>query len=752
MPSVRNRDPGKPLSPPECAHRASSAARIAAAVIILLFLGQAIHGLWVKSGTCDELGAHLPAGILHWRSGQCAGGLANPPLGQLLVGAGPVLFGSADRPLADSPRALLPARLPVLLLGLFTLFTTSLLAARAAGPAGALAALGAAALSPNLVAHARLATLDMPATAFAALACLLAWRAARRPGLGPLVAVAVAVGVACQLKYTALHLLPSLSLAALLLAGSWRERALRCAAILLAGLVGTIALAWLTALASPSPAEASAPVGGALWARIASAILPAPYVEGVATKWRHAQAGHFAYLLGKRSAEGFPHYFAVAIAVKTPLPILAAGAAGAWALARNRLAGDRAGFVAFALLPAAWLFVAMSLAQQVHIGLRHVLPVYPALLALAGIGWAQLWSARRATRGVAWALALWAVVAAATITPDHLAYFNEVAGGPDRGDRILIDSNLDWGQDEGRFRKWAAGRDLTVNPPRPCGGLVAANVNALRGILSADGGPLRWLTLLEPVHTIGHTWRIWRVEEDDLRAAAGGDPVKSLDFASWLVANGKPRAAVTLLRLHDLSGNEQESPRWHAVLTEALLASGAIQDAAGAVVRSRDPLLAAIVSHRLSEMHDVPWLQRDPRERSQIFPALCRRGQLAEARELARRVLAAHPNDADARRGLAQAAALAQETGTPFAAEEASEVGQRLARAALLMESGAERQALRHCGEVLAADPANANALWLYGELVVRRKLGLTEYELPEIDWSRVRRARETPRTAPPRE
>jgi hypothetical protein len=33
--------------------------------------------------------------------------------------------------------------------------------------------------------------------------------------------------------------------------------------------------------------------------------------------------------------------------------------------------------------------------------------------------------------------------------------------------------------------------------------------------------------------------------------------------------------------------------------------------------------------------------------------------------------------------------------------------------------------------------------LWLYGELVVRRKLGLTEYELPEIDWSRIGHAAE---------
>jgi hypothetical protein len=32
-------------------------------------------------------------------------------------------------------------------------------------------------------------------------------------------------------------------------------------------------------------------------------------------------------------------------------------------------------------------------------------------------------------------------------SPNHLAYFNLLAGGPRNGHRILLDSNLDWGQD-----------------------------------------------------------------------------------------------------------------------------------------------------------------------------------------------------------------------------------------------------------------------------------------------------------------
>jgi hypothetical protein len=50
--------------------------------------------------------------------------------------------------------------------------------------------------------------------------------------------------------------------------------------------------------------------------------------------------------------------------------------------------------------------------------------------------------------------ALWLIAEAALIYPYHLAYFNEAAGGPDNGYRILADSNIDWGQDVKRLKAW----------------------------------------------------------------------------------------------------------------------------------------------------------------------------------------------------------------------------------------------------------------------------------------------------------
>jgi Dolichyl-phosphate-mannose-protein mannosyltransferase len=670
-------------------------ARVALALAAAAFLLQCAHGLAVKSGTADELGAHLPSGILYWRSGTFSGGIDNPPLGQLLVAAGPVLAGTADRPLDDAPGHLLPARLPVVLLGLATVLAMFAIGAAAGGPLAGAAAAVAAALSPNLVAHARLATLDAPVTAFAAFAMLLAWRAARRPSVAAYAAFGVAVGTAAAIKFTALHLLPALALGAFLLPGSLRERSARAAALAAAGIAGVLAFAWLAYGAGP-----------------ARFLLPAPWTDAVLGKWEHGARGHFAYLFGRRSAHGFAAYFLVALLVKTPIPTLLAAGAGAVTLARRRLPGDAAGLAAFVLLPAAWIIAAMSLLHRVDIGVRHVLPALPALWALAGAGVAALVASGRAGQLAAAAMAIALFAAAALTTPDHLAYFHVLAGTGARGDAILIDSNLDWGQDEGRFRRWAAGKDVHVNPPRPVDGVVAANVNAIHGILRADDLRLRWVTRLPVERAFGHTWRVATVDEGTLHRAAEADPIAALDLAWWLTGVGRPDEAITILARNDLSAHPVHGVEWQRVRAEALLEEGRLDEAARAARDGGDADLAAEIAYRDGAPLD------DARVPG-VVAALARRGRREDARALAVARLGFDPFLAGAPGG-----------GAPTANDIARQ-----------KDLGEEATALAMAGERLARVPTDRDALALYGELVVRRKLGLAEYPWPNVDWSGVGRA-----------
>jgi hypothetical protein len=59
--------------------------RIAAAVLLTLFLANALIAAIMNSGAGDELAAHIPCGYLYWTTGVFGGGIDNFPLGQLLV-------------------------------------------------------------------------------------------------------------------------------------------------------------------------------------------------------------------------------------------------------------------------------------------------------------------------------------------------------------------------------------------------------------------------------------------------------------------------------------------------------------------------------------------------------------------------------------------------------------------------------------------------------------------------------------------
>src|SRR5262249_1791347 len=89
------------------------------------------------------------------------------------------------------------------------------------------------------------------------------------------------------------------------------------------------------------------------------------------------------------------------------------------------------------------------MAFNLDYGVRYALPVLPFLCVWcsdrvrAGSG-----GGRRSMMVPAVVAALVAVVAleSARSLPYPLSFFNALAGGPGRGDRIVNDSNVDWGQ------------------------------------------------------------------------------------------------------------------------------------------------------------------------------------------------------------------------------------------------------------------------------------------------------------------
>jgi hypothetical protein len=145
----------------------------------------------------------------------------------------------------------------------------------------------------------------------------------------------------------------------------------------------------------------------------------------------------------------------VALAVKTPLGELALFAvAGAIAVARLRRVRPRdLEFKWFLLVVPPAAYFAVSLLTHFNAGLRHLLPIYPFLFVFtAAMLLAEPVSQWRWAAVVGGAALL--MVESAVIYPHYLAFFNALAGGPTGGRRVLVDSNLDWGQDAKNLKRW----------------------------------------------------------------------------------------------------------------------------------------------------------------------------------------------------------------------------------------------------------------------------------------------------------
>jgi hypothetical protein len=160
---------------------------------------------------------------------------------------------------------------------------------------------------------------------------------------------------------------------------------------------------------------------------------------GFATQVLHQRNGGPSYLLGERRMTGWRHYYLVALAVKVPLAFWTLFAARTVARRLPPVPDHREWVLPVILV--SFLVVAM-LGSKRNYGFRYLLPMaVPAIVWVSALAEGGRWSRLLSLIGLAGM-----AVSVAAIHPHELSYFNELAGGPVGGRRILADSNLDWGQ------------------------------------------------------------------------------------------------------------------------------------------------------------------------------------------------------------------------------------------------------------------------------------------------------------------
>ena len=487
---------------------------IAALLLIFVFL-VCVFSMKDDSMTMDEV-AHLPAGYSYLTQKDYRLNPEHPPLLKDLA-AIPLLFiknikfpSEIDAWQKDvngqwtfgfhfmfgmgnpADQMIFWSRIPMILILILLGFYIFKWAKELCGNGASLLALFLFSFSPTFLAHGRLVTTDVGAAAGAFISTYYFIKFLKEPSKKNLIICGIVLGIAQLIKFSLFLLFPIYLILILFFAttksynfksflklfGNYLlkfilitiiflflvfpiyqyhvlnyppERQARDAEFLLS----THPLQFLRKLI---PAMAKIPILRA-WAQ---------YFLGLSMVFQRAIGGNTTYFLGEVSAAGWPQYFPIVYIIKEPLAFHILTAISLiylsflikesfWKNTFQRIfSWLRNHFTEFAMLTFVLLYWIFSITSNLNIGVRHLLPVFPFTFLLVS-GLLNLWL-KNPPYGIKYLvltiLICWQLITVIKIYPHFLAYFNEIAGGPDRAYIYTVDSNLDWGQDLKRLKKW----------------------------------------------------------------------------------------------------------------------------------------------------------------------------------------------------------------------------------------------------------------------------------------------------------
>lgn len=453
-----------------------------------------------ESQTWDEA-CHIFAGYNYWTRADFGDNPEHPPLVKLLatlpllrlplkVPARQAVFSKEEDFLTatqfvysnDAETILFRTRMAAAILTLLLGALVFVVAKEMFADIPAFIALALLVFEPNILAHGALVTTDVGMSCFLLATIYAFYRYGKKPSVGRLALTGLAAGLALATKHSAILAFPILFVLAVCEVGwgggdgaraesrtSRKKEALRMVGAI--AVIGAIALAilWsfygfrfqpragadatarLTEYAGRlrNPLQTKMILAAAHWR-----LLPESYLYGLADVGFTAEFSH-SYLMGTIYPHGRWTYFPVAFAIKTTLGLLILLALVPLSLARSRIDCWRE--LLFLMVPAAVYFI-VAMGSGMNIGVRHILPVYPFLMILAGWGGWQLIRRQRRWAYVVAILLLWNVVSSVRTFPVYLAYANELWGRPSHTYKYLSDSNADWGQQLKATKKYLDGR------------------------------------------------------------------------------------------------------------------------------------------------------------------------------------------------------------------------------------------------------------------------------------------------------
>jgi len=537
--------------------------------ILLLF-----SSLVDKSVTIDEF-AHLPAGLNVLSSGDFRYCELNPPLMNVLSSLPLRAMGINPPPPLQIPEAkrhsfwvnayvfmnyhrhhyhriFIVARMMtvgiVILLGLLIFSWARILVPERRNTA-ALLSVTLIWFSPNIMGHAQLVTTDVGITFFMMLSVFSLFLFIRKQTILRAVICGITLGLAQLVKFTAVYLYIThfITLTTVFLFRRPHMKARRLITLVLT--IYCISILVInagycfqgTGKVMDNFSFVSAPFKMVKKFLPLQTPLPLPenYLSAFDQQLADTLRGAPSFLFGRSYQGGSWYYIFALVAVKIPLPCLFL------ALLALYFSFTKRGLERFdqflIVFPALVIFIMFSFFSNKQIGLRMVLPALVAFLFWVGTTLASVKWSRKITATVG-CLLIWFGIESFTIYPDYLTYFNQLVGGAEKGHFIAVDSNLDWGQDLPKLKRYLSKHNLNsiqllyfgsvdpsiygINYEVPLSGIRPGYLAVSRSLYGRghflyDHGELSWagpfkvyeLPFFKKVASLGHSIDVYKVEK-----------------------------------------------------------------------------------------------------------------------------------------------------------------------------------------------------------------------------------------------
>ena len=531
--------------------------KVAFALIILVYGLLSVYAASIETPTVDEF-AHVPTGLSYWQTGQFELYGKSPPLARLWMalpaklllslqlppppanpsGWGPWEFGQAFEYLNTKSyfQVFFLARLSIIALSILTSLLIFLWIRKLFDPWIAVLGAGLFLLSPTVLAHGHLATTDAAITlAVFAFVFSLRWPQTSRPALSAAVSGCL-FGLAFATKFTAIAFFPLLVVSAFWPFRNWKSS--------LSYLAISICCAWFVVVCAygferPLTLMTTLKMGStllqkcqALWPSSIPLPLPRSLLKGFDAQLMDIEQGEFGnYLLGRWSANGWWYYNLLAFLFKETIAFILLVCLIVWAVVRRPPSRFDAVYL---FLPMVLMSVSLLRAMHLQIGIRYLLPLFPFLAVAMAYPLSLLVrqpGLPRVLTGLAGVLLLVSLVLS---FPSYISYFNALSGLAGKPDELLLDSNLDWGQDLyrlkdinrefpqdpiyllyfGHVQPQHYGIKYKLPPAAPVKGIFAVSANFVRGyayvapapngtFMKVPRGYAEWLTAHKPLRAEG---------------------------------------------------------------------------------------------------------------------------------------------------------------------------------------------------------------------------------------------------------